>query len=76
MPELTEVDSSMIHSLGYDGEANEMFVRFRSKGHPGALWKYAGVPENVFNAVKNNGSVGGAFLRHVRDRYTATKLSS
>lgn len=52
-PEMRPVNSSNIHSVGYDPAARALFVRFKrwektGVPSPGALYRYADVPPDVY----------------------------
>lgn len=60
LPEMTEVKSSNVHSVGHDGAA--LFVRFKTKAGPaGVAYRYPGVPAEVRDTIALDESPGRAF---------------
>ena len=62
MVEMVEVDSSNIHSIGYDPKKQELYVQF--KGDGARLYKYLQVPPMVWEHMLRAGSKG-TFLRKI-----------
>jgi len=60
------VFSSMISSVGYDTDSNELLVTFSRNGKTAA---YQGVPEDKANELANAPSVGQMFLSEIRDAF-------
>ncbi len=65
-----KVDSSHIHSLGFDSETGEMTVQF----HSGGAYRYSGVEESTFNELLNHPSPGTYFHANVRGQYKHRKV--
>lgn len=59
-----EVTSTNIKKLVYDEGLEELEVSFVK----GGVYKYHGVPIEIFNLVANAGSVGKAFHRYIRPK--------
>jgi hypothetical protein len=59
------VASSMIASVGYDEECEVLEVEFAS----GAVYRYLGVSEEVFDRFLAARSKGTYFNRHIKDAY-------
>ena len=59
------VSSSTIAAIGYDEEREILEVEFVS----GALYRYLGVPDEVFDALWAAPSKGKFFNEHIRDAY-------
>jgi hypothetical protein len=57
------VNSSAIHSVGYDG--SNMRVRF----HSGGTYDHPGVSESVYHEFMSASSMGRYYARHIRGRY-------
>lgn len=55
---MDEVESSRIHSIGFDAETGTLAVRFKRKDGPGALYHYSGVSQEEFDAFKGAESLG------------------
>jgi hypothetical protein len=72
LPRMTPTQSSNVADIGYDREARQMFITFKS----GAVYQYFEVPKNVYNdlmyVVDSGGSVGARFWDLVRIRGSAT----
>lgn len=68
-PRMQPVDSSAITRIGYDPEAEEAFVEFRSSD----VYAYGGVPPEVFDEFAAAESKG-TFLNAVIKRYPFRKL--
>jgi hypothetical protein len=70
------VESSQIHSIGYDLTTGTLAVRFKNKaGEPTSLYHYSCVTPANFDAIKNAESVGSHFYKHIRpfpDRFPFT----
>lgn len=58
--------SSMIAAYGYDDDKEVLLIRF-IKGNK--LYKYDGVPADVFRGLNQAESVGKFFLTNIRDTY-------
>jgi hypothetical protein len=59
------VASSVIAAIGYDEERQILEVEFSS----GAVCRYRGVSEEVYDAFLAARSKGGYFNRHIKDAY-------
>jgi len=57
------VESSSLHSVGYDNEVLE--VRF----HSGGVYRYFEVPAQLFHQLLAAESKGRFFNHHIRDNY-------
>ena len=65
-PEMKPVDSSMILSVGYVKESQELYIKFENEG----VYKYLSVPEHEYTALINASSVGKQFHSNIKDKYT------
>lgn len=65
---MDEVDSSQIHSLGYDADSKTLAIRFRDRmsDAPAALYHYANVPAEEFSAFRDAASIGSYFGKHIK----------
>jgi hypothetical protein len=65
---MDEVESSQIHSLGYDAASTTLAIRFkdRTTGAPTSLYHYANVPVEEFNALRDAASIGSYFGKHIK----------
>lgn len=66
---MVKVESSNIHSVGYDGEEEVLYVKFRS----GATYAYLGVPERKAMALLEAPSKGEYFADNIKDKYEFVK---
>ncbi len=69
--ELITVDSSMLHAVGYDADANELEVVFAS----GQIWRYCDVPRNVYEELLAADSKGRYMRDNVIDFYPDYRVS-
>jgi len=69
MPDMQKVASSNIDSIGYDKANKMLYVSFLSSG----TYKYADVPEDVFEGFKAAKSKGVYFAKAVRSSYKGEK---
>lgn len=69
--QLVTVDSSMVHALGYDAEAEELEVVFAS----GKIWRYQGVPRKVYDELLAAESIGSYMRSFVIDCYPDYQVS-
>lgn len=63
------VESSHIHSVGYDQKDQTLAIRF----HKGGTYHYEDVPPEIHKALMNSPSHGQHFLRNIKDNYRGTK---
>lgn len=78
---LQDVQSSQIHSIGFDAESQTLAIRFyRGWGRdqrPGALYHYANVTEEIFAAFRDAESLGKHFGQHIKpfpEKYPYTRI--
>lgn len=61
------VESSQIHSLGYDAASETLAIRFKNKaGAPTSLYHYATVTPANFTALRDAESIGSHFYKHIK----------
>lgn len=60
---MNEVESSQIHSIGYDATSNTMAVRFKNKGAPGSLYHYRVENPNDYADFLKAESKGSHFFK-------------
>lgn len=65
------VSSSNIAALGYEEESNTLAVEFNS----GALYHYADVPREVYEALDNSQSIGKFFNANIKKQYDSERVS-
>jgi hypothetical protein len=68
---LVTVESSMIHAVGYDDEAEELEIVFNS----GESYRYTGVPRSVYEGLLAADSKGRYLRAHVIGVYPEYRLS-
>lgn len=69
-------DSSMIAAMDYDAANKQVTVTFRTKsGEDGQEWLYRAVPPDVYEAVAGADSIGAAFGKLIRNRFTGERLA-
>jgi len=68
--EMTPAGSSMLHSVGYDKEAQELHCRFAENG---PLYIYHEVPPETHAALMAAESKGKHFIAHVKGKFQHTK---
>ncbi|KVP84509.1 hypothetical protein WJ95_20315 [Burkholderia ubonensis] len=61
------VESSQIHSIGYDAETETLAVRFKGRtGEPTALYHYSKFTQANFDALKTADSIGSHLYKHIK----------
>lgn len=62
------VESSQIHSIGYDAESETLAVRFKDRktSAPTSLYHYTGFTQANFDALKTADSLGSHFYKHIK----------
>jgi KTSC domain len=68
--DLIKVESSMIDALGYDEEQQVLEVVFKRTG----VYRYRGVPKNVYEELLNAPSKGSYIRDQIIDRYPTERL--
>lgn len=71
----TDVESSNVHSVGYNADTSELHVRFKGKGDP-THYVYANVSNEIHEALLRADSVGKYFAAFVKNRYECTKVGA
>lgn len=69
-PKKVAVKSSVIATVAYDEEAKTLDIEFRS----GAVYRYAGVPADIFQKLLAAGSKGRFFGGHIRNHFEAERI--
>lgn len=62
------VRSSNLSSVGYENGTLE--VQF----HSGGIYRYSGVPENVYRNLMSAASLGSYFAAFIKDRYPTKQI--
>jgi len=63
------IESSSLRSLGYDPATQTLEVEFRS----GGVYRYEGVPFQVYSDLRDSESPGRTFTRQIRNSYECWK---
>ena len=65
---LAIVNSSQIHSIGYDAASGTLAIRFKDRdtGAPTSLYHYANFSPDAFEAFRNAASLGSFFFKHIK----------
>lgn len=70
----TPVSSSNVRSVGYDPETMTLEVAFVAKGNrPTPVYRYAGVPQTVFDEFMASSSKGKYLNGLIKGVYSATR---
>jgi len=68
--DMTSVNSSNVAAVGYDEDSSTLQVEFTN----GATYQYFDVPENIFEELRDAGSVGGYLAEYVKGSYRYSKV--
>lgn len=65
---MEQVESSQIHSIGHDPQANILAIRFRDRTDlgPTSLYHYSNFTAEDFQAFKSAESIGSHFGKHIK----------
>lgn len=69
MPKMIPVASSLLKTVGYDEEKEELHVKF----HKGGSYVYQGVPRRIYDAMMDDNSAGGYFIQNIKGRFECVK---
>ena len=64
------VNSSQIKSVGYDAASKVLEIEF----HPGSVYQYEDVPQDLADSLVRADSVGHFFGQHVKGVFTHRKV--
>jgi hypothetical protein len=67
---MTEVESSNVHSYGYDANTKTLAVRF----HDGGLYHYSGVSGEVIGQMAKAKSFGSFIHAHIKGKHEGKKV--
>lgn len=71
LPDFTAIEnSSNLKGVAYQGDV--LTVQFLN----GTIWRYSGVPANVFDEMMKSESKGSYFSRVIRSKYPGSKLDA
>ncbi len=74
---MDSVESSQIHSIGYDAPTRTLAVRFKARSGPGSLYHYGNVSEAEFaefQAAESKGSFFGRRIKPFESLYPFKKI--
>lgn len=71
VPEMNPVISSNVASVGYDSEAQDVYVEFFS----GSTYAYKGVPQHEYENLLTASSVGSYLNRNFKNVYPYERVS-
>jgi hypothetical protein len=65
---MESVESTQIHSIGYDAATQTLAVRFKNRRTlgPEALYHYSNVTQADFEALRDAESIGSHLYRHIK----------
>ena len=64
------VDSSLVHSVGYDPKTETLEIEFHKTG----VYQYSEVPKSVFSELMKASSKGSYFNSMIRDAFPCIHL--
>lgn len=75
---MDSVESSQIHSIGFDAETQTLAVRFKNKdGAPAGLYHYSNVDAALFAEFSSAESIGSFFYKNIKphkDKYPYVRI--
>lgn len=72
--ERIEVESSNIYSIGYDRQHHVLEVQFRRSGGPGPVYRYHGVPPDLWEQFLMSPSKGRFFNDNIKGTFYTVKV--
>ena len=66
MPDMQQVDSSNIHSIGYDEDTQTLHIRFKTGSK---TYVYEDVPSTEYNSLLESDSIGSYFHTNIKNNY-------
>lgn len=77
MPTMTEVQSSNVHSIGFDEADGSLHVRFKDKaGTPSKVYRHPGVPRELHETLMAADSIGGFYAKHIRKQFKGEPIDT
>ena len=67
-----DLQSTSLHAVTYQGQDAFLELEFRS----GAIYRYLGVPEQVYQELLNAESKGRYFNQHIRNHFPYVQIGS
>lgn len=71
------VESSQIHSIGYDVVTSTLAIRFKSKSGAGSLYHYSNfsvADMEAFRAAESKGSHFGKFIKPEKEKFPFVRV--
>ncbi|RYZ96146.1 MAG: KTSC domain-containing protein [Sphingobacteriaceae bacterium] len=65
------VDSSALHSIGYDDEAHILELEFNDHG---GIWQYLALPPAVYKKFRRAKSLGRFFVKQIKGKFTEKRI--
>ncbi len=65
------VESRSLQSVGYDPACEVLEIQFRT----GRVYRYLGVPPDVYQALLHASSLGAFFNARIRDQYPSERIA-
>lgn len=59
------VTSTNVETIGYDEDSQTLEIEFKN----GSVYQYFDVPENIFNELRDAGSIGAYFSSNIKGTY-------
>ena len=66
----TNIESSMISSIGYDSSTSTLEIEFKS----GAVWQYFDFPESLWYEFERCDSQGKFFHREIKNQFAESQV--
>lgn len=68
--QVMSVTSSNIEAIGYDENSQTLQIEFKN----GSIYQYFDVPENIFNELRDAGSIGGYLAANIKGTYRYSRV--
>lgn len=68
--DMIQVTSSNIAAIGYDSDSETLQVEFNN----GTTYQYFDIPEQIFEGLREAGSVGGYLAAQIKGNYRYSKV--
>lgn len=73
-PQMQQVDSSHIHSIGYEG--SDLYIAFKGKDGKPVLYHYPGVDQKLFQAFAQADSKGKFHRQFILNKIPGKKIGA
>jgi len=68
--DMIQVDSSNVAAIGYDSDSETLQIEFNN----GTTYQYFDIPEQIFEGLRDAGSVGGYLAAQIKGSYRYSKV--